>query len=132
MKERKLWLAVLVIVASLGAYSLQRPPVGSAPAAVQPDTWQRSKECAEQAERFMGPDRFDGTFWTSHYSNRYGKCFVSMTSQAKNGPFVTTLYDAFERADLAESSTGGGGRIGENLHVDYMDARRFIEEHMKN
>lgn len=88
------------------------------PPSARPDTWQKSKECAGQAEKMMAdwqrqtgraPTDFD---WRNHYSPKYDRCFVwlyviSFSKDEKVFPtlFSTTLFDAFERSRLATACT---------------------------
>lgn len=113
------------------------------------DLWQKTKDCAAQAEKLMAyfnSRSSDGgsSDWQNHYSPKYDKCFVSASYTlsekdrgGKPGPFfLTMLYDAFERSTLAKSATGEkteawGCRILEK-YVDCGEAEKFITEHMKN
>jgi hypothetical protein len=117
----------------------------------EPDNWQRSKECAAQAEKVMtASDRenvskgFSGALhWENHYSLKYGKCFVSALymesgkrpSGEKFSFYSTILTDAFERHSLAMSATSGAPAglctIGEAT-VACKEAAGFIADHMKN
>jgi hypothetical protein len=91
----------------------------AAPVAAKSDTWQKSKECAAQAEKVMadrdvravaaGGNRADG--WSNHYSLKYNRCFVSAIYFAKTvtkgGPLTSrNLIDAFERSSLANTAVG--------------------------
>jgi hypothetical protein len=92
------------------------PPIAkkaTAPAA-KLDTWQRSKECAAQAEKlvatwFKPPDE-----WKNHYSPKYDRCFAELSfaslSSDKGFPslFQKLLIDAFERSTLARTCTALG------------------------
>jgi len=84
------------------------PPAKAAPSA-KPDTWERSKECAAQAEKTVaGWSQRAGsppTDWNNHYSPKYDKCFVSISSvqiskDEKSFPtmYTTALFNAFERS----------------------------------
>lgn len=87
------------------------------PPAAKPDTWQKSKECATQAEKVIAdwPQHTLGTKpddWSNHYSPKYDRCFiwayfshVSKDEKVFPTTFVTTLWDAFERSRLASSCT---------------------------
>jgi hypothetical protein len=72
----------------------------------KPDTWQRSKECATQAEKMMA-DRdarlvagggLRAESWTNHYSPKYARCFVSAHYANETS---ARLIDAFERVEVA-------------------------------
>jgi hypothetical protein len=81
------------------------------------DNWQRSKECAAQAEKLMAEwhrpseDRPGKSgiapFWENHYSPKYNRCFIKYTHKIevkdRTGVFEDLLYDAFERSTLATS-----------------------------
>jgi hypothetical protein len=80
------------------------------------DTWQKSKECASQAEKVVAdwPIRTGSapTDWRNHYSPKYDKCFVwlyiSLVSKDENvfpTVFSTVVLDAFERSELAAFCT---------------------------
>jgi hypothetical protein len=99
----------------------QTPTNKTAPAQAQPDTWERSKECAAQAEKVVADrNRFSVAVnghgvdsWSNHYSPKYKRCFVKLDyvldvkTGVKGGPFlVTDLVDAFERTSVAESADG--------------------------
>jgi hypothetical protein len=87
----------------------------------KPDTWQRSKECATQAEKMIAARdlrsvSFGGprvASWTNHYSPKYSRCFVSVsyfdgaTPPPKGMPWLssTILIDAFERSTVASTAT---------------------------
>jgi hypothetical protein len=111
-----------------------RPAV--APAKAPADNWQKSKECAAQAEKFIG-DR--DVVWENHYSPKYNKCYVK-TFQQSTGFFQTHLYDAFERTDVAfwVSTIEEGGKSGPELcyigskRSDCSVAFDYTTEHMEN
>jgi hypothetical protein len=115
------------------------------------DAWQKSKECASQAEKTMADfDRRSVAAggagfvdWKNHYSPKYNRCFITAdyVSPAKDGggkyvPFFSTeLIDAFERSILANSASGGptdGFCDIDHEPVDCAKAASFISEHMKN
>lgn len=71
------------------------------------DNWQKSKECATQAEKIRGADGSTAELeevFVNHYSPMYGRCFVRITHtmrHVKVGPGVdrtssAMLMDAFE------------------------------------
>lgn len=108
------WIILGAVALSFG----QTAKKATAPAT--PDTWERSKECAAQAEKMMGAHdaemlalggkHSDG--WSNHYSQKYGRCFVKALylptkDVVKGGPTTSTaLFDAFERSDLASTAVG--------------------------
>jgi hypothetical protein len=114
------------------------------------DAWQKSKECANQAEKVMADNDRRATAmglpgsagWTNHYSPKYDKCFVSAEyvnkdgGIGKNGPmFTTSLIDAFERSFLATSASVGpteGFCQIDHKPVACAKAEDFIAERMKN
>jgi hypothetical protein len=148
------------------------PPVKKTAPPAAPDLWERSKECAAQAEKMiaahdaemvalLGAKHSDR--WSNHYSPRYDRCFVESIylPQAKDivkgGPVTfTTLFDAFERSDLASTAVGLAPEIAcrneqnseqcleiarniwksscriDNQPTDCAKAKQFIAEHMKN
>jgi hypothetical protein len=107
----------------------QAPAKKDTPGSAKPDAWQRSKECSTQAEKAVaawsqrtgsGP-----TDWNNHYSSKYDKCFVSISSIAvwpaeKNSPRVysTALLDAFERSPALASYC---------IIVGHDDCQQYIE-----
>jgi invasion protein IalB len=112
----------------------------TAPLAAKPDAWQRSKECAAQAEKVMAV--WDGNpaySATNHYSPRYEKCFLKRTFSVfdrDKGELVrsTDLIDAFEGAGLATLVAVGQD---ESCSIDYKKvdcekAYQFVNERMKN
>jgi hypothetical protein len=115
------WAIVAVAVLSWGQTTDRNATAPSttkaaAPAA-RPDTWQRSKECAAQAEKIVAewPQRTGTTpaDWHNHYSPKYDNCFVTiyfsqLAKDEKTFPsiFSTVLFDAFERsAPIASACT---------------------------
>jgi hypothetical protein len=118
----------IIVAAAVLAFGQTAPKKGTAadgkktaaPAA-KPDTWERSKECAAQAEKMMSARDAQivaeggtpATIWSNHYSLKYNRCFVEayygFTSKAyvKGGPMThTVLIDAFERSGVAAAATG--------------------------
>jgi hypothetical protein len=82
----------------------------------KPDTWERSKECAAQAEKVVAGwsqrTGFTPTEWSNHYSHKYDKCFISLSflnasRDEKVFPtlFSNVLVDAFERSNIAYACT---------------------------
>jgi hypothetical protein len=101
---------VAAAVLSLGQTTTKK----ATPPAAKPDTWQRSKECTAQAEKtvatwFKHPDD-----WKTHYSPKYGKCFVELSffglslDQKTPSLLQELLIDAFERSTLANTCTAFG------------------------
>ena len=87
----------------------QTPAKNNPPARAKPDTWERSKECAAQAEKMVTAwsqrAGSSPTDWNNHYSPKYDKCFVSISSvqvstDEKSFPTLhsTHMFNAFERS----------------------------------
>jgi hypothetical protein len=105
------------------------------PGAPQADTWERSRECAEQAERTVaemngrataaGGSAF--TEWSNHYSPKYARCFVRALG---SGGTEITLIDAFERSVLAVSNMGTCRIDGGD--ADCSQVEQFIADRTKN
>jgi hypothetical protein len=131
------WILVAVAVPSFGQTSARKATAPS-------DTWQRSKECASQAEK-LKDSYVHNAGWTNHYSPKYEKCFalyVFMTSvkdeDSKDHVLVSkNLIDAFEQSDVASADTSSPPgylakcSIGHNWQ-DCEKVIQFIDEHMKN
>jgi len=111
------WLVFAISI----SMSAQPTPKKSTSSSAKPDTWQRSKECAAQAEKTLAERNarsvsFGGRgadWWSNHYSPKYNRCFVrfdyivDVKNGVKGGPSTSSyLVDAFERTDVAESSGG--------------------------
>lgn len=156
------WVIVAAAALSYGQKTYKEATTPStekarAPAA-KPDNWQRSKECASQAEKVMD-ERFRRLGrapedWTNHYSPKYEKCFVALvdhTGPSEGGGlfFSRWLFDAFERSsNLAyfRDKPICVGACSEQMEiliksapcsiggktVDCGEAQSFISEHMKN
>jgi hypothetical protein len=123
-----------------------------AQSAGKPGTWEKSQQCADQAEKAMAAHvapRDQLVTWNNHYSPKYDKCFIEIRHMVRIvGPNPThtnviytgevrwlgsELQDAFERSELAwftpiEKQVC---RV-EGETVDCVRARNFIAEHMKN
>ena len=137
-----------MILAAVAVLSIGQTvtPKKNIPAPAKSDTWQRSKECASQAEKIMTElgRRGDGpTHWENHYSPKYDRCFVSANYMlhvkdggGKDAPmFSTQLIDAFERSVLANSAAFGptdGLCDIDDKPTTCAKAATFISEHMKN
>lgn len=118
---KAVWVIAAVAVLSFGQTPAPRetPPTTKKATAqgAKPDTWQKSKECASQAEKMIAewPSRTGSApaDWNNHYSPKYDKCFVKLSFFTKSQDekvfptlFSAGLYDAFERsAPLASSCT---------------------------
>lgn len=101
-------VAAVVILIAAAVLSFQRSTAQKAiPRAERSDTWQKSKECAEQAEKIRGENNSSKNLEAgsvNHYSPKYNRCFVRITLTARHvkvGPGVdrtssTMLMDAFE------------------------------------
>src|ERR1700734_3168782 len=73
----------------------QTPTKKTSPAQPKSDTWERSKECAAQAEKAVAERNsrsvaFGGhgaDSWSNHYSPKYNRCFVKVDyfADVKNG-----------------------------------------------
>lgn len=151
-------VALVGMTVLLGAQALPKNPTHP-----KADTWERSKECAAQAEKIMAdPNLFikRPDDWRNHYSRKYDKCLVlihfsTLSKDEKAFPtvFATTLYDAFERSELAASCTVLLKRLDcleqvmkavgtlsnpesycgiDDKPVECTKAEAFIYEHMKN
>ena len=111
---------------------------------VNPDTWERSKECAAKAEKVMAdkkendqrardtdPTDVRDHQWISHYSPKYDKCFLrDSRTHFEDKYLVSTieLMDAFERRVLASRRAIGDKvlcRIGSDV-VDCDSWTQFI------
>jgi hypothetical protein len=114
------WIILVASILALGQTATKKETTptnkkGDAPG--KTDTWQRSKECAAQAEKIVAewPRRTGATpeDWHNHYSPKYDKCFVTLyfselSKDEKIYPsyFSTALFDAFERsAPIASTCT---------------------------
>jgi hypothetical protein len=147
--QAKATRAVLLLIATTGFALGQAKP--EAQTAAKADNWERSTQCAAQAERVVA-DRDRGSVkigmlpadrWTNHYSPKYNRCFVSIeyyrSGASGSSVFWTFLLDAFERAELAISyatvpatDTGGVRCTIDGKRADCKGAADFIAEHMKN
>jgi len=88
----------------------------TAPPAPKPDTWERSKECATQAEkvvaeRNLSTAKYGSSIaqWENHYSVKYNRCYLRvfyLGDKRDHAPSSSILLDAFERSELAASAVG--------------------------
>ena len=112
------------------------------------DTWDRSRQCAEQAERFVkrlieegrgGPFKVMG--WFNHYSPKFQKCYVrvsyynALAKSDKEQPLLPFgLYDAFENREIAFCSGTPSplcqflGDDGSEIPGDCAGCQRFVNE----
>ena len=81
------WIILAAAVLSFGQTTDKKTVAPStkktgSPAANLLDTWQRTKECAAQAEKIAAgwPQRIGATpdDWHNHYSPKYDRCFVTL------------------------------------------------------
>jgi hypothetical protein len=72
------------------------------------DTWQKMKECAEQADRLTKLPGYKDLAWQNHYSPKYGRCYAKAIREMTNSENVKVqfveLVDAFEAKTLAMCS----------------------------
>jgi hypothetical protein len=115
------------------------------------DNWQRSKECADMAERTYDRNIANSerarshSIYSSHYSPKYDRCFLLVVSSADvndmaAGIFfqITALIDALENLRWATE----GYMVHAKQREDYCHlgdkqapcsaARDYINEHMAN
>ncbi len=119
--SRAFQVAISSAVVGVLSFAQTPPPKKTSPAQPKSDTWERSKECAAQAEkaveernsRSVAYGGHGSDSWTNHYSPKYNRCFVEVEYFAdqkyavKGGPlFYTFLEDAFEMTNVAESAGG--------------------------
>jgi hypothetical protein len=119
------------------------------------DSWARSRECAEQADRMIKRNGLNEgqrsnsqlvTEWSNHYSPKFHRCFVLVsflnedTKSNRELPLITrSLFDAFENREIASytdsrtSLAPGACSILENGAKSLFNcaaAERFIMERM--
>jgi hypothetical protein len=135
---QRIYTLVAVSAVFAGFSFAQTPAKKTSPAQIKPDTWQKSKECAAQAEKLMayrdsrrietgvGGAALD---WLNHYSPKYNRCFVS----ANYSVGTTLLLDAFERSEVAFSDIKASDELCsvEGKRSTCTVAADFIAEHMK-
>jgi hypothetical protein len=107
----------------------------------QTENWERTRECAAQAEHAAKRAGWDAgkSGWENHYSVKYERCFVAVDSFA-DGVVNHELYDAFEGHLLALcpfSTTKTTICItedadGKNPPVDCDVCRQFIADRMSH
>jgi hypothetical protein len=148
---------ILIVLGSAPLLLGQATPKATAPSTKAPsttpasDNWQRSKECADQAEKVVPSwAARTGTApatWSNHYSPKYNRCFIAIINVTELQLFSTVLLDAFERSSVAFSKELKCiGPCSESLQresryvsctigdktVGCDEAKSFISEHMKN
>jgi hypothetical protein len=108
----------------------------------KPDTWQKMKDCATQAEK-VGPGEAGANkgSYNNHYSPKYDRCFVRITwiirgpGEQVSGEGIR-LFDAFEHSTVAISYvTSPASKIScfvDDRSVDCSEARDFISDHMRH
>lgn len=118
------------------------------------DLWERSRQCAEQAEKVVkrigedmissGPDFPRISAWTNHYSPRFERCFVRITFRNRQPDrkndiplYFDELHDAFENRVLAthtmNSKSDGTSMYCETKELTTSDCRMiegYIDERM--
>ena len=118
--RRTLERTFAVVIVSVNLAFPQSEPKKAIPPPAKADTWQKSKECAAQAEKVMAERTRALTIsgsrdieWSNHYSPKYNRCFLKIEWMqddkvaVKGGPmFYMFLLDAFERTTLANSADG--------------------------
>jgi hypothetical protein len=131
MNLRRAYILVAIVA---GVSFAQTPPKKASSVQTKPDTWQRSKECAAQAEKAVAAwsQRTGSTpaDWSNHFSQKHDRCFVSISSlqaskDEKTYPtvFTTALFDAFERGPSLASYCSILG------HEDCVERLAKIESH---
>lgn len=120
------------------------PAFCQAPSKKSPDTWQKTKECADQAAKVIADWDDASVFWRNHYSPKYNRCFLLVSRQINvkdwiGTVFQNTLYDAFERSTLATSiappvppEMASTCSMDDDAKADCKTSAVFIADHMKN
>jgi hypothetical protein len=140
------WCMLAALTAHLcSETAVAQTPAKKAPSAnSKPDTWQKSKECADQAAKVINDWDDASVFWQNHYSPKYNQCFLLISRQIELkdwiGPVLKdTLYDAFERSALATSiaspvppQVAALCSTDDDPKADCKTAADFITEHLKN
>ena len=110
---------------------------------LKPDNYERMKDCAAQADRMARESNWGNDKsilgWGNHYSPKYGRCYVQVSGMSQTGDlYDEELYDAFESKVLATYTIHGENKIFCKITDDDSssgncdDAKRFIDDHMKN
>jgi hypothetical protein len=153
LKGKQIKRAYFLLIATAVSLSGQAANK-NAPSPPRPDNWERSKECASQAEKLVSAaivagDKNDSPWkmaeWSNHYSPKYFRCFVhvsytsTVAAQRQGEPVARDdLWDAFERSILASSAFGGSESkksfycVVDRKIVPCEEADQFIQERMKN
>jgi len=126
-------LITLALAASLTFSQATAPKPALKPS---PDTWERSKECAAQAEKVVA-ERKTGPLiggnvtlhWQNHYSPTYNRCFLRLAYFDGAATPMATLFliDAFERSELAESVNGFACRAAGKSEREKADCEELIQ-----
>jgi len=135
------WIIVAAAALSFGQTTAKKETAPatkkSTVSAAKPDTWQKSKECAAQAEKLVAEWERDGlakgfpkVIWTNHYSPKYNRCFIEAFFDPSTR--VSSLIDAFERSTLASCDFANEYCTIDIEKVDCVKVYDFIKEHMKN
>ena len=107
-----------MIILILVATALSFGQATKTPPTPKPEIWERSKECAAQAEKVVIQRNLMTTpygnpiaEWKNHYTPKYNRCYLWALyldkDHIKSGQLTSTmLIDAFERSVLAESAGG--------------------------
>ncbi len=138
-------LAWSILSASLSRQAVAQTPAKKTPAAhTKPDTWRKSKECADQAEKVITDWDDASVFWRNHYSPKYDRCFLHISrlidiKDCIGSVHKDTLYDALERSTLATSisspvppQVAPSCSTDDDAKADCKTAADYITEHMKN
>ena len=156
MPTRRIFAACLVSLVAALVFG-QGSPQKTAPPHPKPDDWQKSKECAAQAEKLIVDWSIRAgskpNYLSNHYSPKYNKCFVSISNftsaeEPRGGVLSTTdLLDAFERSLMAHRYEAicvkdcseqikimikAAPCSIDQKTVDCEQSKSFISEHMKN
>jgi len=132
----------------------------SEPPAEQSSMWEKTKQCADQAEKVMASKTRELPSeeflrWNNHYSPKYDRCFIEIrhmlrivSPNAKHDGVVftgqtgligTELQDAFERKSMAWIDPEADGKSLNKRYCKLDDetadcgkTQNFVAEHMKN
>jgi hypothetical protein len=156
-RSQMLYFACLLVMATVSSFGQSSTKSKSTATPSKSDTWQKSKDCASQAERLVSERASKGygrpLDWYNHYSPKYDRCFLETFNQlAGNEPgggvlFSNSLFDAFERSPIAYwYETHCVGACSETINImvkaspcsiekeptSCEEVKTFIAEHMKN
>ena len=102
----------MIFIAAMFSLAQTSVKKGSPPAQMldpsKPDTWEKMRECAAQAEKVRPGEAAENSgIYTNHYSPKYDRCYVRITWVIKKGEKVLgqriRLLDAFEHDTMALS-----------------------------